>query len=164
LLSGPAHRMDRRSAGRLRGFAEGQSAAIEADADVILFGTAAEASVSTAISARCVELPLISQGKPQLPICPRCSRSVISSSGNDSGAMHVAAAVGLPVIAVFGPTDPEGQLPSPPRCNHRSAKVLLQPMFSPPLPDRSPVHDRNHGPTWWRPRQDHGCTRPGAAC
>lgn len=31
--------------------------------------------------------------------------------GNDSGAMHVAAAVGLPVVAVFGPTDPQGTAP-----------------------------------------------------
>src|SRR2546429_939228 len=28
---------------------------------------------------------------------------------------------------------------------YRSAKGLLQPVFSPPLSDRSPVHDRNHG-------------------
>lgn len=31
--------------------------------------------------------------------------------GNDSGAMHVAAALGLPVVAVFGSTDPEGTAP-----------------------------------------------------
>jgi len=28
--------------------------------------------------------------------------------------MHVAAAVGLPVVAVFGPTDPEGTAPVTP--------------------------------------------------
>ena len=31
--------------------------------------------------------------------------------GNDSGAMHVAAAVDLPVIGIFGSTDPEGTAP-----------------------------------------------------
>ena len=31
--------------------------------------------------------------------------------GNDSGAMHVAAATGLPVIGIFGSTDPEGTAP-----------------------------------------------------
>jgi len=83
--------------------------------------------------------------------------------GNDSGAMHVAAAVGLPVIAVFGPTDPEGTAPVTPR-QHRSAKAILQPMFSPQLSDRSPVHDRQSRPTWWRPRHGHAVLDPGAAC
>ncbi len=27
--------------------------------------------------------------------------------GNDSGITHLAAAVGTPVVAIFGPTDPE---------------------------------------------------------
>jgi len=39
--------------------------------------------------------------------------------------MHVAAAVGLPVIAVFGPTDPEGTAPVTPPPHHRPAKALL---------------------------------------
>jgi len=52
----------------------------EADADVILFGTAADASVSTAISAEMRRTPVDLTGKTAIAICPRCSRSVISSS------------------------------------------------------------------------------------
>jgi len=35
--------------------------------------------------------------------------------GNDSGAMHVAAGAGVPVVAIFGSTDPEGTAPLTPR-------------------------------------------------
>ncbi len=35
---------------------------------------------------------------------------------NDTGAMHVAAAAGTPVVAVFGPTDAEATGPLGPRC------------------------------------------------
>jgi len=30
---------------------------------------------------------------------------------NDSGLMHVAAAFGIPVVAIFGPTDPDKTAP-----------------------------------------------------
>jgi len=35
-------------------------------------------------------------------VLERCALTV----SNDTGAMHVAAAVGTPIVAIFGPTDP----------------------------------------------------------
>jgi heptosyltransferase-2 len=49
--------------------------------------------------------------------------------GNDSGAMHVAAAVGLPVVAVFGPSDPEGTAPVTPRRTLVQHRVACSPCF-----------------------------------
>ncbi len=49
--------------------------------------------------------------------------------GNDSGAMHVAAAVGLPVVAIFGPTDPHGTAPITPRCTVVQEKPYCSPCF-----------------------------------
>jgi len=40
--------------------------------------------------------------------------------GNDSGITHLAAAVGTPVLALFGPTDP--QVWGPRGCNVRIAR------------------------------------------
>src|ERR1700730_2232523 len=85
-------------------------------ADVILFGTATEQKVSDAIAAG-IKGPSISLvGKTAIADLPalvsRCQLFV----GNDSGAMHVAAAVGLPVAWIFGPADPHGTAPITPRC------------------------------------------------
>jgi heptosyltransferase-2 len=49
--------------------------------------------------------------------------------GNDSGAMHVAGAVGLPVIGIFGPTDPEGTSPVTPDFTLVREKVFCSPCF-----------------------------------
>jgi heptosyltransferase II len=49
--------------------------------------------------------------------------------GNDSGAMHVAAAVGLPAVAVFGPTDPRGTAPVTLRCTIVQEKPYCSPCF-----------------------------------
>src|SRR5262249_11854557 len=49
--------------------------------------------------------------------------------GNDSGAMHVAAAVGLPVVAVFGPTDPYGTAPVTSKCTVVQDRPYCSPCF-----------------------------------
>jgi len=101
----------------------------EADADVILFGTAAEAGVATAISAEMRRPPIDLTGKTAIADLPALLSQCHLFIGNDSGAMHVAAGVGLPVIAVFGPTDPEGTAPVTPRCSIVQQKPYCSPCF-----------------------------------
>jgi heptosyltransferase-2 len=43
--------------------------------------------------------------------------------------MHVAAAVGLPVVGVFGPTDPHGTAPVTPRYTIVQHKPYCSPCF-----------------------------------
>lgn len=99
------------------------------DADVILFGTAAEAEVARRITAvmrhRCVTLV----GETSIGDLPALLASCHLFIGNDSGAMHVAAAVGLPVIGIFGPTDPAGTAPVTPRFTLVRHPVSCSPCF-----------------------------------
>jgi heptosyltransferase-2 len=99
------------------------------DADVILFGTNAEAVVSSAISAEMRKSPIDFTGKTAIADLPALLSRCHLFVGNDSGAMHVAAAVGLPVVAVFGPTDPEGTAPVTPRCSIVQEKPHCSPCF-----------------------------------
>jgi heptosyltransferase II len=101
----------------------------EADADIILFGTSAEAGVATAISAEMRRPPIDLTGKTAIADLPALLSHCHLFVGNDSGAMHVAAAVGLPVVAVFGSTDPEGTAPVTPRCNIVQQKPYCSPCF-----------------------------------
>jgi heptosyltransferase-2 len=101
----------------------------EADADVILFGTAAEASVSAAISAEMRRSPIDLTGKTAIADLPALLSQCHLFIGNDSGAMHVAAAVGLPIVAIFGPTDPFGTAPVTLRCSVVQQKPYCSPCF-----------------------------------
>jgi heptosyltransferase II len=102
---------------------------LHTDTDVILFGTAAEQQVSDAIAAGVNGPSIILVGKTTTADLPallsRCQLFV----GNDSGAMHVAASVGLPVVAIFGPTDPHGTAPITPRCIVVQEKPYCSPCF-----------------------------------
>jgi heptosyltransferase-2 len=84
-------------------------------ADVILFGTASEREVAGQIASRMRHRPVNLVGQTPIGELPRLFASCQLFVGNDSGAMHVAAAVGLPVVAIFGSTDPEGTAPVTPR-------------------------------------------------
>ena len=99
------------------------------DADVILFGTAAESAVSNAIAAGMRQPPIDLAGKTAIADLPALLSQCHLFIGNDSGAMHVAAAVGLPVVAVFGPTDPLGTAPVTPRYTIVQEKPYCSPCF-----------------------------------
>jgi lipopolysaccharide heptosyltransferase II len=101
----------------------------DTDTDVILFGTAAEAAVSDAITRDLVRRPINLTGKTAIADLPGLLSRCHVFLGNDSGAMHVAAAVGLPVVAVFGPTDPYGTAPVTPRATIVQQKPYCSPCF-----------------------------------
>jgi heptosyltransferase II len=99
------------------------------DADVILFGTAAETEVSAAISNGMRQRPIDLTGRTAIADLPALLAQCHLFIGNDSGAMHVAAAVGLPVVVIFGPTDPERTAPVTPRCTIVQEKPHCGPCF-----------------------------------
>jgi len=99
------------------------------EADVILFGTPAEAAVANAIAANLQKAPINLTGQTTTAELPALLSRCQIFLGNDSGAMHVAAAVGLPVVAVFGPTDPYGTAPVTTRATIVQEKSYCSPCF-----------------------------------
>jgi len=101
----------------------------EFGADVILFGSPGERDVAERIAAKMQHVPVMLAGKTSIGDLPalfsRCQLFV----GNDSGAMHVAAAVGLPVVTIFGPTDPFGTRPATASFALVQEKVSCSPCF-----------------------------------
>lgn len=80
-------------------------------ADVILFGASSELEICRQIANRMHRRPVILAGQTSIGELPALFSRCRLFVGNDSGAMHVAAAVGVPVVAVFGSTDPHGTAP-----------------------------------------------------
>jgi heptosyltransferase-2 len=101
----------------------------QSDADVILFGTPNEARVSTAIAGGLRRAAIDLTGKTAIAELPALLSQCHLFLGNDSGAMHVAAAVGLPVVAIFGSTDPHGTAPVTPRSSIVQEKPYCSPCF-----------------------------------
>jgi lipopolysaccharide heptosyltransferase II len=76
-------------------------------ATVVLTGASSDAEMVDAVVARMKQKPLDLVGKTNVPqlvaLLERCDL-VISG---DSGPLHIAGAVGTPVVAIHGPTDPK---------------------------------------------------------
>jgi heptosyltransferase-2 len=101
----------------------------ECGADVILFGTSSEEEMAARIRSamKCNPISLVGQTSMRdlAAFFSACSIFI----GNDSGAMHVAAAAGLPVIGIFGPTDPQGTAPLTPQFTLIREPVSCSPCF-----------------------------------
>lgn len=101
----------------------------EFHASVILFGSPGEREVAERIAAQMRHRPVMLAGQTSIGDLPALFSRCRLFIGNDSGAMHVAAAVGLPVVAIFGPTDPFGTSPATERLSLVQEKVSCSPCF-----------------------------------
>jgi heptosyltransferase-2 len=101
----------------------------ELDADVALVGSAADRDTAQRIAAAMRCKPVMLAGQTTIGELPGVLRACGAFVGNDSGAMHVAAAVGLPVVGVFGPTDPQATAPLSERMTVVREAVECSPCF-----------------------------------
>jgi heptosyltransferase-2 len=76
------------------------------DAEVLITGSASESAIAAEISSTLSKKPFVLTGKTtllELKGLISLARLFIS---NDSGPMHLANALRVPVVGIFGPTDP----------------------------------------------------------
>jgi heptosyltransferase-2 len=89
--------------GRFGGLADRMIGAL--DADVLIFGSADERPLAEEIASTMKHTPVIVAGETSLrellALMAKC-RLIVA---NDSGPMHLAAALGIPLVAIFGSTD-----------------------------------------------------------
>ncbi|WP_447602317.1 putative lipopolysaccharide heptosyltransferase III [Nitrospira sp. Nam80] len=74
---------------------------------ILLGGDAKERAVAEAVRERTQCRPMVVAGRFSLLEFGALAKQCDLFIGNDGGAMHVAAAVGTPVVALFGPTYPQ---------------------------------------------------------
>lgn len=75
-------------------------------AQIMLIGSAEEKPLAEAISSQMDSPPLVLSGQTSLPRLAALIRLADLFVTNDSGPMHLANFLGIPVVALFGPTEP----------------------------------------------------------
>lgn len=73
---------------------------------VALFGSPADRAQVAPLIAQLSQTPLSIFDQPDLLVVHACLGRCGGFLGNDSGLAHLAAAAGIPVLSLFGPTDP----------------------------------------------------------
>ena len=120
-------------------FAEaGRKLATNLDARVVVFGSSSEAGlcaeVASGVGTPAVDLAGRTSLAEFIDLAAACSVFLT----NDTGAMHISAALGVPTVAVFGPTDEAATGPV-----SRSARLIREPVdCSPCLLRDCPIDHR----------------------
>ena len=81
------------------------------NAKVLIFGGPGEERLGEAISAQMKNKARVLSGRLTVRELMATIRHCDLFITNDSGPMHIAAAFGVPLVAIFGPTDPETTSP-----------------------------------------------------
>jgi lipopolysaccharide heptosyltransferase II len=79
----------------------------QAIARIVLTGGEQEIPLARAIEAQMDEPPLVMAGETRIGTLAALLERSVLALGPDSGPLHLAAAVGTPTVALFGPADPD---------------------------------------------------------
>ena len=82
------------------------------DATAVLLGAPGDSPLAAAIAAEAPAANLVGRDRPEL--LPAMLTEVDALVSGDTGVAHLAAALGTPVVALFGPTDPRLTAPRGP--------------------------------------------------
>jgi heptosyltransferase-2 len=93
-----------------------------AGAEVVLVGAGEEADISEEVARLMRARPVVLTGRTDLSQTAAVLREADLLVTNDTGPAHVAAAVGCPVVVIFGPTNPVTTRPFSP-----TAEVVRRP-------------------------------------
>lgn len=110
---------------------------VETGVRVVLFGSSDEVSLVEQVRSRMTQHAVSLAGRDTLSsfmvLAARC-RVLVT---NDSGSMHIASAVGTPVVTIFGPTDPRRTAPVTPHAHVLRRDLPCAPCFRArcPYPD-----------------------------
>ncbi len=97
---------------------------------VVLIGGPDDRADAESLKALMRTAPVDLTGQTSLGLLPALLKSAVLLVTNDSGPMHVAAAVGTPVVAMFGPTSPLRTGPYGPGHAVLTHRVVCSPCFS----------------------------------
>lgn len=104
---------------------------IRADgANVVLTGAPDDLSLIEDVLRRTQEKPINLAGKTSLPQLAALLRRADLLITGDSGPMHIAAAVGTPLIAIHGPTDPALSGPISPKATILRSDIWCSPCYT----------------------------------
>lgn len=95
--------------------------------EIYLFGTAKDGAITAQVSDGQNEKIVDRAGKTDLPAYMRELSSCRAICGNDTGGMHLANMLGVPVVGIFGPTNPIRTGPI-----FAASVTILQPENCPP--------------------------------
>jgi len=98
-------------------------------ARAVLVGAPAAAEIGRTVSAAMAEPPIDFIGATTLKELVAVIAEARAMLTNDSGPMHVAAAVGTPVVAIFGPTHPRRTGPRGPGHHVLSGRAPCSPCY-----------------------------------
>ena len=100
----------------------------------VLVGSAADTPGGRAVESALGDPTVVSNliGKTDVPTLAGILASARALVANDSGALHLGAAIGTPVTAMFGPTDDRVTAPRSGHASRSAAVVLTHPVWCRP--------------------------------